>query len=119
MKKAFLVSSNPIISKWLRVQFNIETTKSYNDADLVVFPGGLDVDPSLYEEPMGQRTSANKNTDGNWASMYRQAVADGKKLLGICKGSQFLTVMSGGRLYQHVTGHGLSGLHSVAIKKDK
>lgn len=115
MKKAFLVSSNGRITDWLMSNFGIATVKNFEDAEIVVFPGGLDVDPNLYNEPTGQRTSYNRAGDSEWVSWYKEAIRHEKKVLGICKGSQFLTVMSGGALFQHVTGHGLSGRHSIAI----
>jgi len=37
-------------------------------------------------------------------------------MVGICRGSQFLTVMSGGRLFQDVSGHAIMGTHLIKFK---
>lgn len=77
-------------------------------ADVVMFTGGADVSPRLYNEPVGQYTSTNWNRDQNELEIFEFAVDHGIKMLGICRGSQFLTVMAGGKLVQDVTDHGRS-----------
>ena len=37
-------------------------------------------------------------------------------MVGICRGAQFLTVMNGGKLVQHVNNHAISGTHPCHIK---
>jgi len=119
MKKAFLVSKNSRISDWLQNIFDIVTVDNYEDSDIVVFPGGLDVDPNLYNEPAGQRTSFNRELDSEWVTYYKHAMDTNKKVLGICKGAQFLTVMSGGTLFQHVSGHAIAGRHPIFIEGEQ
>ena len=39
--------------------------------------------------------------------------------LGICRGSQFLTVASGGKLIQHVEGHAVGTPHLITVTSNK
>ncbi len=72
--------------------------------DLVVFTGGADVDPELYNEARGKYTMVNKDLDNTCLEIFH-TLHRSSKFLGICRGSQFLTAMSGGSLIQHVSGH--------------
>lgn len=38
-------------------------------------------------------------------------------MAGICRGGQFLNVMCGGKLYQHVNNHGLMGTHMMVATR--
>jgi len=82
--------------------------------DLVLFTGGEDVDPNFYNERVGKYTSANPARDSRESQMFTLL---GNKIpkLGICRGAQFLTVMSGGRLIQHVENHGIGGTHPITF----
>lgn len=86
----------------------------YRDPDsvrLVVFTGGADVSPHLYGEKMAPRTSSYAQRDMEEVKIFEMAKKLGKPMFGICRGSQFLCVMAGGKLCQHVTGH--SGMHDM------
>ena len=76
-------------------------------ADLVVFWGGEDVNPKMYGEKANKFVHSNTGNgrDQREAAIYRRAVANKQAILGICRGSQFVTVMNGGSLLQHVDGH--------------
>ena len=71
--------------------------------DLVVFTGGADINPSLYGELRNTRTSTDLERDYHDMQAYR--IYKDIPKVGICRGAQFLNVMSGGSLYQHVTDH--------------
>lgn len=73
---------------------------SINDADLVVFTGGEDVSPSLYDQPKHRNTYTNPERDIYEMRAFDEAFHAGKHMIGICRGSQFLCVMSGGILVQ-------------------
>lgn len=89
-----------------------EEVGSIEESDIVMFTGGEDVSPSLYcEKHIGSRTCHNVHRDIMEVEYFEWAKALGKKFLGICRGSQFLTVMAGGQLIQDVTHHGLVGGH--------
>ncbi len=84
------------------------------DASFVLFTGGEDVTPSLYNE---RNTHSGNNTrrDIEEIAAFEQALAAGKNLLGICRGSQFLTVMSGHSLWQDVDNHAMGGTHEATL----
>lgn len=84
-----------------------EQAKTVDDADCVVFTGGADIDPALYGEKACPETSyVNKQRDAFEVEVYRQAVEKQKFIFGICRGLQFIHAMRGGKLWQHVSGHG-------------
>lgn len=72
--------------------------------DGVVFTGGEDVTPFLYGDSCHQLTEYNLARDLMENALFREVPTNMPKV-GICRGAQFLNVMSGGRMYQHVTGH--------------
>lgn len=78
-----------------------EPTEDLASAELVLFAGGEDVDPEMYSEPRGKYTSSNINRDIKEVKLLGKALELKKPLLGICRGSQFLCAMAGGRLVQH------------------
>jgi GMP synthase-like glutamine amidotransferase len=79
---------------------------SIEEADLVVFTGGPDVQPFLYGETnVHPKTTASKKRDERDIDCYTKAQALGVPMVGFCRGAQFLHVMNGGSLYQHVDGH--------------
>jgi putative glutamine amidotransferase len=107
---------------FLKLKYDIELLKwsdfKKKDTDaqveLILFTGGEDVDPVFYNEKPGKHTSYNSERDSTESKMFRMF---GSKIpkLGICRGSQFLTVMNGGRLIQHVENHGIGGTHSITF----
>lgn len=80
-----------------------ELLKTGVDVDLLVFTGGADVDPKMYGEDRGRYTSINPERDKICEKTYK--IYQHVPKLGICRGSQFLTVMAGGKLVQHVEKH--------------
>jgi GMP synthase-like glutamine amidotransferase len=87
--------------------------KTIEEADIVIFTGGEDVHPSFYKEEKGSKTYSNLGRDFYEVNEFKEAQKLNKFCLGICRGAQFLTVMSGGKLIQHVTNHGLHGTHII------
>ena len=78
--------------------------KNSKDIDLVLFTGGEDVNPAHYNENIGKYTHINSNRDKKEIDTFYSF--KGKSfLLGICRGNQLLTILSGGKLIQHVEGH--------------
>jgi gamma-glutamyl-gamma-aminobutyrate hydrolase PuuD len=74
------------------------------DIDLVLFTGGEDVDPAHYGENIGKFTNINKSRDDKEIDTFY--IFKGHSFIfSICRGSQLITVLSGGKLIQHVEGH--------------
>jgi gamma-glutamyl-gamma-aminobutyrate hydrolase PuuD len=76
------------------------------EADIVLFTGGEDVNPALYGEKALRGTYFNEARDSREKIIYEEALKAGIPMVGICRGGQFLNVMNGGRMWQHVTDHG-------------
>lgn len=83
------------------------------DADLIQFTGGEDVSPELYGEEAHMTTSFNPERDKREALIFELALANKIPMAGICRGGQFLNVMCGGRMWQNVNNHAISGMHKV------
>jgi GMP synthase-like glutamine amidotransferase len=83
-----------------------ERAVSVEEADVVVFIGGVDVNPELYgEAPIVQTQMPSPARDNLEIEVYNKCVELGKPMFGICRGAQFLHVMNKGTLWQHVEGH--------------
>jgi GMP synthase-like glutamine amidotransferase len=76
--------------------------------DLVVFTGGSDVSPWLYNH-VNEASGNNAKRDAKEVLWYHKFYNVPK--LGICRGAQFLNVMNGGTMIQDVQGHAIAGTH--------
>jgi len=75
----------------------------YEHLDGLLIPGGVDMDPATYGEevhPLCGRLDPAR--DAVELQLTRWAVADGKPVLGLCRGEQVINVAMGGSLYQDV-----------------
>lgn len=86
-------------------RFNINNTDP-SDISLVVFGGGVDVDPKYYHEKIGVNTQyPNIKRDKYEFDIARWCYHHKVPSLGLCRGAQLLTILNGGKLIQHITGH--------------
>lgn len=75
----------------------------YDRLDGLLIPGGVDVDPRTYgEEVLPVCGVLDPDRDAVELQLTRWAVADGKPVLGLCRGEQVINVAHGGTLYQDV-----------------
>jgi putative glutamine amidotransferase len=75
----------------------------YRRCDGLLFAGGDDVDPAHFGQAPHPRLGAVEPLrDEVELTLARQAVEDGKPVLGICRGIQVLNVALGGTLYQDI-----------------
>jgi hypothetical protein len=88
-----------------------EVVDSIVKADMLQFTGGEDVTPALYGEANHPYTGNSSKRDLYEAGYFAFAQRMGIPMSGICRGGQFLNVMSGGRMYQHVEGHATGKNH--------
>jgi len=90
-----------------------ESVSDPHEADILCFSGGSDVDPMFYGDVDHPETCSNAQRDVFCQSIWFDAYRDQLKV-GICRGSQFLNVMNGGKLWQDVDNHAIRGTHPVA-----
>ncbi len=75
----------------------------YERLDAVFLTGGVDVDPAAYGEERHEMCDrSDPARDWTEVRLVRWALADGKPVLGVCRGIQLINVACGGSLYQHL-----------------
>jgi putative glutamine amidotransferase len=83
--------------------------KLKDDPDVILYGGGVDINPRLYgEKPLETTQTPFPLRDGMEIHCYQwsQWIADKPAWnVGICRGMQLLTVLNGGKLAQHIEGH--------------
>lgn len=97
MRKIYVVGGSTHYANWMQGT----VVQKMEDANLVVFTGGEDVDPSLYQQPRHKTTGSNIARDKSEWKQFLRAQHLGIPCIGICRGSQFLCVMNEGDLVQH------------------
>lgn len=106
----------------------------YESIDGLLLAGGVDINPEQYQHAAHpQLGETSPLQDHSEAYLTRRAFADGKPVLGICRGHQMLNVALGGTLYQDIPSelpgslnHNLSGeskdgsliAHEIRIEED-
>ena len=102
-----------------------------NNVQGVLFTGGHDVNPAIYNEtPINGTVSFLKERDDMESEVLKQVLEKDIPLLGICRGIQFINAYLGGSLYQdiptqfktmlnhHQTPPYNKPVHKVNIKED-
>lgn len=95
--KVYVVGNSLNYANWLP---NTKVVPTLEESDLVLFTGGEDVTPAIYGDVPHPRTGNNISRDNIEQEIFQKAKDLDKKMLGICRGSQFLCAMSGGKLVQ-------------------
>lgn len=71
--------------------------------DGLIIPGGDDIDPSFYKEKKQKECGeVDSFLDAFHIALIKEAIKQGKSLLGICRGAQIINVALGGSLYQDI-----------------
>ena len=91
---------------------NHELTDALSTADIVMFTGGEDVDPSMYGCKKHRSTYSNINRDIYEKEIFEKIRPD-QLVVSICRGSQFTCVMNGGLLVQNCSNHTISYTHRI------
>lgn len=102
-------------SKWLS-DLDIKVCNRPEDADLVLFTGGEDIDPSFYNETPNPHTYTNPQRDNFELMHYKYFKNKEIPMIGICRGGQLLTAMAGGKLVQDSTHPGSHKMHTYDNK---
>lgn len=85
-------------------------------ASLVVFTGGPDIDPDIYDSSEGRHKytrTGNMRRDRIEVDVFDICKQAGVPMLGICRGAQLLCALSGGKVVQSITGHVLQ--HDIEL----
>lgn len=87
--------------------------KLYPQCTHVLIPGGADVHPACYNQPVRHARHADSRRDGLELAIVDACLKDRKPLFGICRGHQVITIAAGGTLHQD-TWHdaGVAHVHS-------
>ena len=82
--------------------FTDEMIEDYiSSIDSLLLPGGGDIEPSLYgEEKIEQCGKTDITLDLFHIALIKECKAQGKPILGICRGYQLMNVAFGGTMYQ-------------------
>ncbi|KKN45502.1 hypothetical protein LCGC14_0682510 [marine sediment metagenome] len=90
--------------------------KTPEKISLALFTGGEDIHPYFYNGKDPRKICmTNFKRD-----MYEKKIFDycrkyDIKMTGVCRGFQFLNVMAGGSMYQHITNHSIARQHGVYV----
>lgn len=109
MKKVYVVGNSVYYAEWIN---NYILVDNLEDADIVLFTGGEDVDPDMYDKECHHTTFCNPARDHYEAEIFDK-VKPNQVCLGICRGSQFLCVMNGGILVQNCDNHAIGYTHGI------
>lgn len=89
----------------------VDISKTMAGVDAVVFWGGTDIHPNLYNEDRHPRSQAGREPSARdefeWKAMRYCQVND-IPMIGVCRGAQLMTAFVGGFLIQDVNGHHLT-----------
>jgi putative glutamine amidotransferase len=95
----------------------IYSDKDVPGLDIVIFTGGADVDPSIYEEEKKSWCGwTDISRDFRERAILKLAISSGVKVLGICRGHQLINAILGGKLVQDIQeelGHAHASFTSI------
>lgn len=111
-KKVLILAGNAAYSQMFE-KYGWGVVEDIHEADLIQFTGGADVSPVLYGEGVHPSTSSSYQRDMKERDIFYIAQDLVIPCAGICRGGQFLNVMNGGKMYQHVDRHGIAGTHKA------
>lgn len=86
---------------------------SLEKADVVLFTGGEDVDPSLYGCEKHSCTYSNIKRDLEEKAIFEKVDPNKQVCVGICRGSQLMCCLNGGLLIQHCYDHAIGYTHGI------
>jgi len=93
-----------------------KATNLFDESDIVVFPGGADIQPEIYGEKAGRHTGGWAENDDRHINFYKRCIEQNKYMVGICRGHQLINALQPkGKLIQHVTNH--HGGHMIKTAK--
>ena len=98
IKKIYVVGNAKMYSRWIN---NHTLVDNIEEADIILFTGGEDVDPSLYGCEKHYTTYSNINRDLYEREIFQQ-VKSNQLCLGICRGLKIVAHVKHGELLEHL-----------------
>jgi len=89
----------------------------FNIKDVLILPGGSDIDPSIYGKKnyKSHISEYSLERDKREIALYKDAVKKGKPVFGICRGLQLISALNGLTLIQDMN-HFSS--HPITVRDD-
>lgn len=112
--KVFVVGGSINYANWIK---DVELVNDLRKAQIVLFTGGEDVDPSMYGCEKHPSTWSNISRDLEEKRVFENIRPD-QFVLSICRGSQYASALNGGLIVQDVRNHALWGTHKITNGKD-
>lgn len=87
---------------------HINQAKDIREGGVLILWGGADIGTSLYGEKPNSQCSGFKPSarDIREIDYLKRAIELDIPIIGICRGAQLMCVRAGGKLMQHIDGHG-------------
>jgi len=91
---------------------SVDASESLENVDAVVFWGGTDIHPSLYGQGLHLQSQArysgpSERDKFEWKLM-KWCKVNNVPMIGVCRGAQMMCAFAGGKLIQHIQGHGIT-----------
>lgn len=103
-KKVYIIGPRDLsLSSMFAASADYRPVATPTDADILCFQGGADVNPKFYGEEKLGYTYIDPERDEE--DLYYWDTYPEVPKVGICRGGQFLNVMSDGEMWQHVDNH--------------
>lgn len=112
----FVIGRDRLTARCFNQQGSFRIVDDVEQAQIVVWCGGADVSPRLYKSDFHPKTHTDPASDERDLFYWKKAHNTGRLLVGICRGGQFLNVLSGGVMYQHVNNHAIGGTHACLYR---
>lgn len=106
-KKVLIVGVDKLVEDLFYLDYGCKKASYPQEADLVVFTGGEDLHPYLYDDIPDGNGWYNRQRDAFEIEIYEKVRDLRIPMVGICRGGQLINVMEGGRMIQD-----LSPMHS-------
>lgn len=109
-----------IVKPWLGPEgalfthYGFDVTTVLEEADIICFTGGSDINPELYGAKLDNRTHYSPSRDKWEVEQWNKARELEIPIVGICRGGQLACALSGGKLHQHVENHN-RGSHKATL----
>ena len=87
-----------------RAILDLELVDNIEEAEVVLFTGGEDINPDLYHCKKHESTYFSKRRDNFEIEMWKKIRPD-QIAFGICRGAQLFCALFGGKLVQDVSNH--------------